>query len=416
MDVRVVSLEDITRELLQSKFTSREGLSDYLDTFPPEKYPQDAAALARAMVRDGRLTPYQAKMALEGNAAFLLWGQYRLTAEIGEGGMGQVFKVSRPGLVRPAAIKILRRELMGSAEIVARFHREVSITTRLNHPNIVRTYEAGEQNGYHYLVMEYVEGEDLATRIEQCGPPSPMRAIDCVIQAARGLEYAHSQHIVHRDVKPSNLLLDCRGTIKITDMGLARSIETADGPQDATVDQRLTQSGQYLGTADYMSPEQAIDARNCDCRSDIYSLGCTLYRLLTGNAVYAAESRLKKLLAHASAPIPSLTKAVPRLPQQMNRVFAKMLAKIPEDRFQSMPEVIDNLLGCLAVLETENRDERADAHAASPELSDTASVVAVEKRNDRTEATLIARHSQTVVIESNPPAEEQAAADRNPKS
>ena len=222
---------------------------------------------------------------------------------------------------RVVAVKILPSNVIDSDDAVQRFYQEVEVAAKLRHPNIVMAYDAGEHNGMHYLVMEYVEGKDLGRVVEEKGPLSVTDAVEYVLQAAKGLEYAHDLGVVHRDIKPSNLLLDEDGTVKVLDMGLAR---INIGPDDETVAPKLTQSGQIMGTVDYMSPEQAEDTRNADERSDIYSLGCTLYRLLTGEAPYPSDTAMKALLAHREQPIPSLRDKHPNVSEELDEVFQQM--------------------------------------------------------------------------------------------
>jgi serine/threonine protein kinase len=206
------------------------------------------------------------------------------------------------------------------------------------HPNVDAAFDAAEHDGIHYLVMEYVDGRDLASVVKERGPLEIKQALDCVLQAAKGLAYAHTEGVIHRDIKPGNLLLDKNGTVKILDMGLAR-VALAAG-SEGQGDERLTQSGQVMGTCDYMAPEQAEDTRKADQRSDIYSLGCTLYRLLTGKAPYSGESLVQILLGHQNAPIPALRTVRPDVPERVEAIFQKMMAKRPEERYQSMGEVI----------------------------------------------------------------------------
>jgi len=246
------------------------------------------------------------------------------------------------------AIKVLAKGRATSPEAIARFHREMAVVGQLIHPNIVTAYDAGEQAGVHYLVMEYVEGQDLARIVKQRGPLPVGQALQCILQAARGLAYAHEKGIVHRDIKPGNLLLDHKGTVKILDLGLAR----LGGPLGLGEDlegERLTQSGQVMGTCDYMAPEQALDTHLADARSDIYSLGCTFYRLVVGRAPYKGDTLMQVLLAHREAAIPSLCSARPDVSPQVDAVFQKMVAKRPEDRYQSMAELAADLEALLGL-------------------------------------------------------------------
>ena len=247
------------------------------------------------MASRGWLTHWQGKMLLAGRHAFFL-GKYKLLDHLGEGGMGSVLKAEQTPLGRLVAIKTLRKDLVGSKDLVARFHREIQAAAALSHPNIVAAYDADSIAGRHFLVMEYVEGHDLAAIVKR-GKKLPIgAACEYIRQAALGLEHAHERQMVHRDIKPSNLILDSAGHVKILDMGLARLDQEA-GALDSTDPAGLTQSGQVMGTVDYMPPEQSMDTHKADHRADIYSLGCTLYYLLAGRSVLPAQ-RVTAQLGH----------------------------------------------------------------------------------------------------------------------
>jgi serine/threonine protein kinase len=297
----------------------------------------DARALAQELVKQQKLTPYQASMLGRGRSkGLVLAGAYVVLEKLGQGGMGMVFKAHDRRMNRIVAIKVLPPAFTKKPHAVQRFQREVQAAARLVHPNIVASFDAGQDIGAYFLVMEFVDGSDLSRLVKQQGPLGVAQAVGCILQAARGLEHAHGAGVIHRDIKPGNLLLDRGGTVKILDMGLARFEETADHP-DAM--DELTQAGSVLGTSDYMAPEQALNSKNADQRADIYGLGCTLWYLLTGKPMYSGETMMEKLMAHRDAPIPSLRAVRPESPKKLEAIFQRLVAKKAEDRYQSLREI-----------------------------------------------------------------------------
>jgi serine/threonine protein kinase len=335
-----LSLPQFVEALSASGLMTAEELSAFRARLPPGTADGDAESLARELVRQGKLTSFQVNAVYQGKTRGLVFGEYVVLDKLGAGGMGRVFRARHRRMDRTVALKVLPREALDSPQAVERFEREVRAAARLLHPNIVAAYDAGVHEGIHYLVMEYVPGRDLGTLVREGGPLEIRQAIDYAIQAARGLHYAHTQGIVHRDIKPSNLLVSSSGIVKILDMGLARVDEGAFSDSKATRVEGLTRTGQVLGTIDYMAPEQAEDVNAADARSDVYGLGCTVYRLLTGRPPYVAESLLRKLLAHREQPIPDLRELRPEAPPELAAVLQRMMAKLPEDRPASMEEVI----------------------------------------------------------------------------
>ena len=265
--------------------------------------------------------------------------EYRLLEKLGEGGMGAVYKALHTKLDKTVAIKLLPAHRMEDAASVARFEREMKAVGKMEHPHIVGARDAGEANGTHYLVMELVEGEDLANLSKRFGALPVAEACELIRQAALGLQHAHERGTVHRDVKPSNLML-AKGppaTVKILDLGLALLEE---GP--VTDGRELTSTGQLMGTIDYMAPEQGVSTHDVDVRADIYSLGATLYRLLAGRAPFGGagfETAMKKLAALAGEQPQSLRELRSDLPHELAAIVHRMLAKNPNDRPSSADEV-----------------------------------------------------------------------------
>jgi serine/threonine-protein kinase len=290
----------------------------------------DPRALGRELIDRGWLTPYQVNQLLQGKIAGLELGPYLLLERLGEGGMGQVFKARHRRLHRVDALKVLRPEYRDTDNADRRFRREAQAVARLDHPHLVRVLDADEADGVLYLAMEYVEGTDLARLVKRDGPLPVGRACDYARQACLGLQHAHEAGLVHRDVKPANLMLTSSGTVKVLDLGLARLLRA---PGDDDQSGSLTREGALVGTLDYVAPEQARSSHDVDARTDLYSLGCTLYYLLTGRAPFADSSGIEKLFKHQLDDPPPIEQVRPDVPPALAGVLRTLVAKKPEDRY-----------------------------------------------------------------------------------
>ncbi|HVT28529.1 MAG TPA: serine/threonine-protein kinase [Lacipirellulaceae bacterium] len=286
------------------------------------------------------LDPRQLGRALEGQQL----DHVLLEKFVGGGGMGAVFRAWDTSLHRTVAVKVLSRRQAGDSESERRFETEARSAARLDHPNIARAHYVGEDRGVRYIVFEYIDGTNIRDMVYRSGPMQVGDALNITLQIASALVHSWEREVVHRDIKPSNILITQEGLAKLVDMGLARleSLEQTEHDETAT--------GVTLGTFDYISPEQARNPRDADIRSDIYSLGCTLFFMLTGRPPFPEGTVLQKLLAHQSDPPPDVRELRPDVPDLLATVLATMLAKKPEERFQTPVELSAALAGCIEQL------------------------------------------------------------------
>jgi serine/threonine protein kinase len=311
-----------------------------------------AQPTAHALVEMGVLTPFQAERLLAGRSTGLRLGQYRILEQIGGGGMGMVFKAEHRTMRRIVALKMLNSDLLESARAVQLFLHEVRAVARLIHPNIVTAYDANEVSGRYYLVLEFVDGPDLDQLVRAHGLLPVGLACDYARQVANGLQCAHALGMVHRDIKPANILVQRQGPagesspglVKISDFGLARLHAPAhEHPVNGQSGTILTLDNAVMGTPDYLSPEQARCLHKTDIRSDLYSLGCTLYFLLTGQPPFPGGNALDKLVRHANEQPAPITAVRRDVPVAVLAIADKLMAKRREERFQTPAELAEAL-------------------------------------------------------------------------
>ena len=320
----------------QSGLIAPEPLQACWDSVPPEKRQPDAIdrRVARQAVQAGLLTLWQAQQLMTGRSTGFKIDRYVLMDLIGQGGMGRVYLGRDTKLNRKVALKILSPERMNNERARERFHREAVVGAQLQHEHLVRIYDEGEAAGKCYLVMEYIEGKNIGQMIAESGTISYPVAARLGMQVALGLEHAHRKGLIHRDVNPYNILVTRDGQAKLTDLGLA--LDLADT-------ERVTRDGATVGTFDYVSPEQARHSHDVDSRSDIYSLGCSLYHMITGNVPFPSTSLPEKLFGHQAAEPEPIGSSAPNVPAALVAVIDKMMRKSRDDRYATPFEVAQAL-------------------------------------------------------------------------
>lgn len=301
-----------------------------------------AEDLAFQLVANNLLSRWQAKEIANGRGRNLvLANRYQVQERIAIGGMASVYRALDTKSKLVVALKVPRRETMASPVMLARFHREVIACAKLNHPNIVRTLDSGIGGGIPYLVLELLEGIDLATMLKRDGPFAPHRAVEYMVGAAQALSHTNKQGIIHRDLKPSNIMLTDTNVIKLLDLGMVRLINPDEPGSNGhgTTDALTAAGGAVIGSGAYVAPEQIQDARLADIRSDIYSLGCTFYELLSGHPPFEGATALAIFMKGETEPIPP----IPDLDPLLKKICWKMLARSPAERYQDPEQVLDAL-------------------------------------------------------------------------
>ncbi len=337
----ILSPSELVDWLGQFQFLSAaqtDELRPLLPGFP------DSHALAKDLIRRNWLTPFQVNQILQGRHELLVVGSYRLGERIGEGAMGQVFKAWHLKLERTVAVKMIHKQMVNNDKAMERFRREVETASQLDHPNIARVRDAGDVDGRPFMVMDFIEGINLSQRVKLNGALPIHEAVEYARQTALGLQHAFERGIVHRDIKPANLIVlalkyndAALPLVKILDFGLARYESERDD------ENRLTQIGKMLGTIDYISPEQATDSRSADIRADIYSLGCTLYYLLTAQAPFLGKDVVEKLGPRVTGEPPWVRTLRADVQPGLEAVLIKIMARRPEDRYQTPIKVAQAL-------------------------------------------------------------------------
>jgi serine/threonine protein kinase len=336
-------VEEIRRDL-----TDQIPVADMLHDVSSKRDEQSAPAVAPpAVVHDvmmrwveqGWLTRFQIDHIMQGRAAELRLENYVLLEPLGAGGMGQIYKARHKRLHYVVAVKVIRHDRLTDPQAIARFYREMRAVAKLSHPNIVRAFDGGECKGQHYIVMQYVPGPNLHELVKRQGSLFLSQACNYVRQAALGLQHAHEQGMVHRDIKPQNLILDWKGAvIRILDMGLARIDALGELSSN-----ELTNDGVIVGTPDFMAPEQADNSHTADIRADLYSLGCTFYFLLTGKVPFPGGTLLSKIDRHRWEEPPSVARLRPEVSPWLAEVLRRLMAKRPAERYQTPEELIAEL-------------------------------------------------------------------------
>ncbi len=307
-----------------------------LDTFMRQTWPTSPETpddLARALVRAGMLSEFQSDQLLQGRSKGFVLGKYLMLERVSSSRMSTVYLCHHQAMNRVVCVKVLSQARAANPKLLQRFCREAQVAACLDHPNIVRVHDFEENERGHLLVMEFIDGPNLEGLVEKHGPLSPLRAAHYIHQAALGLHHAHEKGLVHRDVKPGNLVVDRTGAVKVLDLGLALITENDD--------EMLTHG--VIGSVDYLAPEQGVDSHGVDARADIYGLGATFWFLLTGAPPFSGGSVIERVLAHRTQKLPELQSLCPDAAEGLGAILAYMMAKNPDQRYTNMAEVAEVL-------------------------------------------------------------------------
>lgn len=374
------SVEELLGLIRKSGIVDEHLLNTYLER---PKFatglPAEVQDFLDMMIRDGILTNFQAEQFLLGKSRGFVIGKFKLLERVGVGGMGQVFLCEHTETKKRAAIKVLPPSKADQPSALGRFQREARAAAALEHPNVVRTHEIDQDGDLHFIVMDYIDGSNLMDMVQNFGAMDIARAVSYTRQVAAGLDYAFRSKIIHRDIKPGNVLVDRKGVARILDMGLARILSDHADQLTVKYDDKIV-----LGTADYVAPEQVVNSHSVDGRADIYALGATLYFLLAGHPPFPTGTVSQKLLWHRTKEPTPIRAIRPEVPEGLAAVLAKMMAKDPKTRYQTPAQVVvalDDFLPATVPLPT--AEEMPQLSPAAKEVIKTGSTMSMPGLPDR---------------------------------
>jgi len=346
-----ITADKVIELIEKSKLVDPEAFAAHREILASKSDPallQDPIAVCKSFEDAGLLTRWQSEKILQGKYKGFFLGKHKLLGHIGSGGMSSVYLGEHMVLKHRRAVKVLPKSKLGKTSYLERFQREAKAIASLSHPNIVRAYDIDHEKDTHYIVMEYIEGVDLQILVKKHGPlPYPLVA-DYIAQAAHGLQHAHDQGLIHRDVKPANFLINTDGVIKVLDLGLA----LFQDQDDASL--TMEYNDKVLGTADYLAPEQALNSHTVDNRADIYGLGCTMYFLLTGHPPFPDGSISSRIIKHQNTMPPDIRVDRPDCPGELDGICVKMMQKDAKFRYQECNQVAQALEAWLAKYKADN--------------------------------------------------------------
>ncbi len=345
-----VTSEKLIELVLKSELADSQSLERAVQQIRSQhdgQLPQDPNELAKELQKLNIVTRWHCDKLLQGKYKGFFLGKHKLLGHIGSGGMSSVYLAEHCMMHTKRAIKVLPQSRLGKSSYLARFQQEAKAIAALNHPNIVRAYDIDNQGDTHYIVMEYVDGDDLQTMVKKQGPLPFDKVADYIAQAAHGLQHAHDIGMIHRDVKPANLLVNSSGRVKLLDLGLA--LFSDEKQASLTMDF----NDKVLGTADYLAPEQALNSHQVDHRADLYGLGCTMYFLLTGQPPFPDGTIAQRIAKHQSQMPQDIRKLRPKCPGELEGICVKLLQKDPKFRYASAKQTAEVLEAWLAKYQSE---------------------------------------------------------------